>query len=37
MSNALPLDGLRVVEFTHMVMGPVCSLILADLGADVIR
>ncbi len=33
----LPLSGLRVVEFTHMVMGPVVGLILADLGADVIK
>ena len=34
---ALPLAGLRVVEFTHMVMGPSCGLILADLGAEVIK
>ncbi|MBL8289037.1 MAG: CoA transferase [Rubrivivax sp.] len=34
---ALPLAGLRVVEFTHMVMGPTCGLILADLGAEVIK
>lgn len=32
-----PLDGLRVVEFTHMVMGPTCGLVLADLGAEVIK
>jgi crotonobetainyl-CoA:carnitine CoA-transferase CaiB-like acyl-CoA transferase len=35
--NNLPLDGVRVVEFTHMVMGPTCGMILADLGAEVIK
>lgn len=33
----LPLEGIRVVEFSHMVMGPTCGLILADLGAEVIK
>jgi crotonobetainyl-CoA:carnitine CoA-transferase CaiB-like acyl-CoA transferase len=33
----LPLEGLRVVEFSHMVMGPSCGLVLADLGAEVIK
>ncbi|GAB3482823.1 CaiB/BaiF CoA transferase family protein [Polaromonas eurypsychrophila] len=33
----LPLAGFRVVEFTHMVMGPTCGLVLADLGAEVIK
>ncbi|PQM29052.1 formyl-CoA transferase [Sphingopyxis lindanitolerans] len=32
-----PLAGLKVIEFTHMVMGPSVGVILADLGADVVR
>ena len=32
-----PLAGVRVVEFTHMVMGPTCGMVLADLGAEVIK
>jgi len=32
-----PLAGLKVVEFTHMVMGPTCGMVLADLGAEVIK
>ncbi len=35
--NGLPLDGVKIIEFTHMVMGPTVGLILADLGADVIK
>lgn len=35
--SATPLAGLRVVEFAHMVMGPMAGLILGDLGADVIK
>jgi crotonobetainyl-CoA:carnitine CoA-transferase CaiB-like acyl-CoA transferase len=35
--QALPLAGVRVVEFTHMVMGPAAGLILADLGADIVK
>ncbi len=33
----LPLAGIRVVEFTHMVMGPTCGMVLGDLGAEVIK
>lgn len=32
-----PLAGLKVVEFTHMVMGPSIGVILGDLGAEVIK
>lgn len=35
--QAQPLAGIKVVEFTHMVMGPAVGLILGDLGADVIK
>jgi crotonobetainyl-CoA:carnitine CoA-transferase CaiB-like acyl-CoA transferase len=35
--DALPLAGITVIEFTHMVMGPSVGVILADLGADVIK
>jgi len=35
--NKLPYEGIRVVEFTHMVMGPTCGMLLADLGAEVIK
>ncbi|HYG27782.1 MAG TPA: CaiB/BaiF CoA-transferase family protein [Caulobacteraceae bacterium] len=37
MQTSLPLSGLKVVEFTHMVMGPTAGLVLADLGADVVK
>jgi crotonobetainyl-CoA:carnitine CoA-transferase CaiB-like acyl-CoA transferase len=36
-AGALPLDGVRVLEFGHTVMGPSSSMVLADLGADVIK
>ena len=35
--QALPLDNIKVLEFTHMVMGPAAGVILADMGADVIK
>ncbi len=34
---ATPLAGLRVLEFSHTVMGPTAGLIFAELGADVIK
>ncbi len=36
-SNEVPLSGIRVIEFSHMVMGPSAGVVLADLGADVIK
>jgi crotonobetainyl-CoA:carnitine CoA-transferase CaiB-like acyl-CoA transferase len=36
-THRLPLEGIRVVEFSHMVMGPTCGMVLADLGAEVIK
>ena len=33
----MPLAGIRVVELSHMVMGPTCGMILGDLGAEVIK
>src|ERR1700691_2910847 len=36
-TSPLPLDGIRVLEFCHTIMGPTAGLILADLGADVIK
>jgi crotonobetainyl-CoA:carnitine CoA-transferase CaiB-like acyl-CoA transferase len=35
--NTAPLAGIRVLEFCHTIMGPTAGLILADLGADVIK
>ncbi len=36
-TNPTPLAGIRVLEFAHAIMGPSAGLILADLGADVIK
>ena len=36
-ATGLPLAGVRVIEMTHMVMGPSCGMILAQLGAEVIK
>lgn len=37
MTQPTPLSGLKVIEFTHMVMGPTVGAVLASLGAEVIR
>lgn len=37
MNNGLPLEGIKVLSFTHAVMGPAASMILADFGAEVIQ
>ncbi|MEP3245708.1 MAG: CoA transferase [Sneathiella sp.] len=37
MTASLPLDGIRIIEMSHMVMGPACGMILAQLGAEVIK
>jgi crotonobetainyl-CoA:carnitine CoA-transferase CaiB-like acyl-CoA transferase len=35
--DKLPLDGIKIIDLSRMLPGPYCSMILADLGADVIR
>ncbi len=37
MTQPTPLAGLKVIEFTHMVMGPTVGAVLASLGAEVVR
>lgn len=37
MTASKPLDGVKVLEFSHTIMGPCAGLVMADLGADVVK
>ena len=36
-SNNAPLEGIRIIEVTHILAGPYCGMLLADLGAEIIK
>ena len=37
MQTSLPLAGIRVIDFGRFIAGPYCAMLLADMGADVVR
>ena len=37
MDSNLPLSDVRVVDFTHVISGPFCTMMLAHMGADVVK